>query len=248
MSFEGDLSKVVNIARSQIGVVERPVNKTLYGEWFGWNGVPWCAIFVSWVFDRAGKRIPPLQTPKGCAYVPTFVQHAKATGQWRPRGTYTPKAGDLIVFQFTNRPDHIGIVQGVLPDGRIHTVEGNTNAAGSRTGGMVAQLYRRSGILGFIDVRPTAPQIDWNAIRRWSAGIVLNKLQAVRTPLDANGWSEDIKTLQEALNIVQNAGLTVDGVYGPATFLNVAGYQSFRQNHYLRSSKFSRSFSKKSVG
>lgn len=37
------MSKVVEVAKSQIGVTENPVNsnKTKYGKWFGWDGVPW---------------------------------------------------------------------------------------------------------------------------------------------------------------------------------------------------------------
>lgn len=85
---------------------------------------------------------------------------------------------------------------------------------------------RIRGILAYATTPPPPPAPDWNAIRRWNAGLLLPKLQGVRTPLDGKGWNEDIKLLQQALNIVQNAGIAVDGVYGPVTFLNVAGFQN----------------------
>ena len=58
--------KIVDLAFKEVGVVEYPKNsnKTKYGEWFGYNGVAWCAIFVSWVYSQAGfplkKILPPL--------------------------------------------------------------------------------------------------------------------------------------------------------------------------------------------
>jgi hypothetical protein len=219
-------SGILDLAQKQVGVVEQPSNsnRQKYGEWFGWNGVAWCNIFLSWLYWHSGAPIPPLQTSKGCAYVPTMVAHAKKTGQWRPRGTYKPKPGDMIVFQFTTRPDHIGIVKAVLADGRIWTIEGNTNAAGSRTGGGVWEVYRRSGILGFIECKPKA---DWAALRRWIAGTTYNKLTGIRTIVPTNNsYNEDIKTVQEALNIVKNAGLKVDGVYGTATYLHMVDWQN----------------------
>ena len=43
-------------ARGYIGYTESPAgsNQTVFGAWFGENGVPWCDIFVSYVADRAG--------------------------------------------------------------------------------------------------------------------------------------------------------------------------------------------------
>lgn len=217
---------VLDVARKEVGTVESPPhsNRQKYGEWFGWNGVAWCAIFVSWVFWRIGSPIPPIQTKLGCAYVPTYVQHAIKTGQWRPVGTYTPKPGDLVIFKFTNRADHIAIVIAVLNDGRIWTVEGNTNAGGSRTGGGVFELHRRSGIMGFIDCKPKS---DWFAIRRWIAGVTLGKAQGVRTRVPVDNKSvDDIKTVQECLNVVKNAGLKVNGVFDEATFLHLIDWQN----------------------
>lgn len=219
-------SGVIDLAQEQVGTVESPPNsnRQKYGDWFGWNGVAWCCIFVSWVFWHVGSPIPPIQTSKGCAYVPTMVAHAIKTGQWRPRGTYTPKPGDLIIFKFGDRYDHIGIVKAILPDGRIWTIEGNTNAAGSRTGGGVWEVNRATRIAGFIDVTPKA---NWFAIRRWIAGVVLAKADDIRTkvPTD-NNYREDIKTIQESLNIIKNAGLKVNGVWDDATKLHVIDWQN----------------------
>lgn len=217
---------VLDLAQKQVGTVEKPKNsnRTKYGEWFGWNGVAWCSIFISWLYWHAGSPIPPIQTKKGCAYVPTMVAHAIKTGQWRPKGTYTPKPGDLIVFKFTNRADHIGVVKAVLPDGRIWTIEGNTNAAGSRTGGGVWEVFRKTRILGYIETKPKG---NWKAVRRWIAGVILGKTQKIRTQVPTNNNNrDDVKTIQEAMNAVKNAGLKVDGIYGDVTKIHVADWQN----------------------
>lgn len=221
--------RVLEIARQYIGTIEKPVNRTIFGEWFGWNGVAWCAIFMSFVHWFAGVRFPAIQKDKGTASVVSLVEHAKKTGQWRLKSSgYKPKPNDIIIFWFTTRPDHTGVVEAYLADGRVMSIEGNTNATGSRTGGMVARLFRRSGIYGYICVdNEVQAGVDLVALRKWLAAVTLNKLKEVRTrvPTD-NTYDADIKTIQDALNIGQNAKLTVDGVYGPATFMNVAGFQN----------------------
>jgi surface antigen len=53
---------------------------------------------------------------------------------------------------------HVGIVEAVVGDGTIVTVEGNTNAEGSREGDRVARhrwapaLGRRGALRGYIDL------------------------------------------------------------------------------------------------
>lgn len=70
-----------------------------------------------------------------------------------------------------------------------------------------------------------APQPDWQAIKRWNAGLVYNDL--IRLPkLDGSSKpSMEVGVLQNALNIVRNAGLKVDGHYGDATALHVLAFQ-----------------------
>src|SRR4030095_3678525 len=55
-------ARIVSVATAEIGYKESPIgsNNTKYGEWFGMNGVSWSAIFVSWVYDRAGQPLPPI--------------------------------------------------------------------------------------------------------------------------------------------------------------------------------------------
>jgi hypothetical protein len=148
--------RVLDLARGELGVHEEPFgsNKTKYGAWAvaqghnGMQGVAWCNIFVSWVLAHAGANEIPFY-----AYTPSSQAWFTKRGAFRDRN-YKPKAGDIVWFDFpndgVNRTSHIGIVEGVLADGRVACIEGNTNGAGGRTGGMVMRHNRaRSSIVGF---------------------------------------------------------------------------------------------------
>lgn len=117
---------VLNVARSQLGYIESPVNRTKYGRWFGWDGVPWCAMFTSWCAYTAGAG----DIIEKAAYCPSILARARRAGTVNR----TPSVGALACFDFDKDgvPDHIGFVEHVLSDGRIQTIEGNTGSPSSR--------------------------------------------------------------------------------------------------------------------
>jgi hypothetical protein len=88
---------------------------------------PWCAYFVSWAAQGAGTPIG--EAGQGFGSVAAVADWAQRTGRWNPAASGTaPQAGDLIVWGAT----HIGIVESVDPDGKIHTIEGNSSNAVTR--------------------------------------------------------------------------------------------------------------------
>ena len=89
----------------------------------------WCDIFVTTVFQREGLSG---LIGRECG-VERHIQIFKRLGIWNEDGTITPKAGDIITFNWDqdSQPnngfaDHIGIVESVS-NGIIHTIEGNSN-------------------------------------------------------------------------------------------------------------------------
>ena len=89
----------------------------------------WCDIFVTTVFQREGLSG---LIGRECG-VERHIQIFKRLGIWNEDGTSTPKAGDIITFNWdqNSQPnngfaDHIGIVESVS-NGIIHTIEGNSN-------------------------------------------------------------------------------------------------------------------------
>jgi hypothetical protein len=83
---------------------------------------PWCGYFVSWAAQQAGA--PLGEAGQGFGSVSAVSAWAQRTGRWTPSASGTPpQAGDLIVWG----GEHIGIVESVDPDGKIHTIEGNSS-------------------------------------------------------------------------------------------------------------------------
>ena len=124
----------LNAARGEVGVAEQPpgsndgpriaeYRRAVPGGPVG----PWCAYFVSWCARQAGT--PLGENGQGYASVSQVWAWAQRTGRAVPNGPgVRPQAGDLIVWGGR----HIGIVEGVLPDGRVQTIEGNSSDRVSR--------------------------------------------------------------------------------------------------------------------
>lgn len=117
---------IVRMAKSQVGNRESGNNRTKYGAWYGMNGVAWCAIFVSWVFAKAGSPLPSLQGrgSKGFAGVQAGAEALRRRGKLYR----TPKVGDIWLRRGpTWQQDHTGIVVAVHENGSFTTVEGNAS-------------------------------------------------------------------------------------------------------------------------
>ena len=88
----------------------------------------WCDIFVTVVFQRQGLSE---LIGRECG-VERHIQIFKRLGIWNEDGNSTPKAGDIITFNWDQNSqqndgwaDHIGIVEKV-ENGIIYTIEGNS--------------------------------------------------------------------------------------------------------------------------
>lgn len=124
------LEKVVNLAEKQIGTVEQPPrsNRTLFGEAYGANGVPWCVIFIWWLFCVL-KLARLFYGGKRCASCSQLLEWAKETGQ-----TVKPaeaKRGDVLFFNFDggSTPEHCGMLrERAVQNGLevFYSIEGNT--------------------------------------------------------------------------------------------------------------------------
>ena len=152
-------NKVVEVAKSQVGYLEKKSNSDLdsktgnagrsnytkYGEWYGVNPALWCAQFVCWCFAQAYGSIAKEMLCGGySAACETMRSRFIKAGRYDKN----PKVGDCIFFSGTRHAgaNHIGIVWKI--DGsRIYTIEGNTSGANGvvdNGGGVALKSYSKS--------------------------------------------------------------------------------------------------------
>lgn len=144
--------KVLEIARSQIGITEYPPNSNnvkyntaYYGQpvYDGLWGCefPWCVVFLWWCF-RAAEMSDLFYDGYRTAGCGTLSDFYIKNGQFV---TYGYKKGDIVFFSFKKDFQHVGIIEEVNADGTYTCIEGNTSsdAWGSQDNGGAVCRKRR---------------------------------------------------------------------------------------------------------
>ena len=135
-------AKSLALAATQIGTTESPAGSNLqkYGAWYGFNGVPWCAIFVTWCFANSGDtKVFRRGSRTAYAYWPEYQARA---GLYGLRITTSPEPGDLVVYHYNQ--GHIEIFEKWVDQakGEFQTVGGNTSESSDDNGGAVMRRQR----------------------------------------------------------------------------------------------------------
>ena len=140
------MKSLIDIARAEIGQTETPKNsnRTKYGKWANLDGVAWCGLFVSWVYEQAGKPMPRIGFRfNGFAGCQTAVAYFRK----ERKIVTTPQEGDLVFFDWNNdkRHDHVGLFVKWLDKDHIETIEGNTAIGNDSNGGnvMIRKRHKR---------------------------------------------------------------------------------------------------------
>jgi peptidoglycan hydrolase-like protein with peptidoglycan-binding domain len=200
---------VIQTAAAENGVTENPPHssKTPYGKWYGMDGVRWCAIFVSYVFDKAGLPLGHIDSPKGFHYCPSAYNY------WKRNNCLTsaPQAGDIVLFDWDGDgwSDHTGIFnQWIKPHETFTAWEGNTAPNNNSNGGQVL-LRTRSVKEVKAFVNPT---------------VFGEQVPAAPTTLQKGSIGSSVTRLQKLL---YDLGFTIaiDGVFGSGTEKLVAKFQ-----------------------
>jgi len=143
------MNKIVEIARAEIGTKENPPNSnvTKYGEWFGMQHQPWCAIFVSWCYASAGKPITWGGYSHGYAGCQTAYNYFVKNGLL----VTDPMPGDIVLYDWNNdkRYDHTGIFVEWISKDKFKAIEGNTSLTNDSNGGEVMERVRSKKIAVF---------------------------------------------------------------------------------------------------
>jgi hypothetical protein len=149
------IQTLIQTAEAEVGVEEvngsncgPRVNEYKAATWLPADKAwPWCAAFICWIAQEAMRKASIHETAR--------FKRPRTAGAWdfenwslaqdsttwtrRPhRGDIQP--GDIVIFRFS----HIGLaVSAPDKNGNVRTIEGNTDAAGSREGGGVFRKVRR---------------------------------------------------------------------------------------------------------
>ena len=208
--------KILEVAAAEDGTKESPPNsnKNKYGEWYGLNGVKWCAIFVSWVYDHAGHPLEHIDTARGYQSCQSGYNFSKRNN----RITKDPQPGDIVLYDWGSDGvcDHTGIfIKWIDADKTdFQAWEGNTEKGNDSDGGKVMLRERKRSLvrafaspLALADASPMATDDTLEKGDKGSAVAVLQKL------LFDLGFT-----------------ITVDGIFGSGTE-NII--KEFQQKHSL---------------
>lgn len=227
------INAVINIALAEVGYLEKATNANLddktanagsnnYTKYWrdiypAYQGQPWCACFVTWVFVVAFGKVMAQKLLKHYPYVycPTMADLFTLNAN--------PKVGDIVIFKHNGVFTHTGIVIKVSGD-QFWTVEGNTSGGSTiiaNGGGVCKKTYFNSNLPGTKFITPDYSKIqeikgDCNDTPNISTSSILK--------IGSNGSA--VKTLQKNLNTLIKSKLTVDGEFGTATYNAVIKFQT----------------------
>ena len=230
--------KVVAIAKKYLGCNERDgSHKKFIDTYNDFKPLPrnhkmtysaaWCATFVSAIAIETGLTdIIPVEC--GCGYM---IELYKKLGRWREDENYTPKAGDIIFYDWQDgadyaetddrgAPEHVGIVTAAA-GGVISVIEGNKNdAVAFRTVTVNGRYIRGYGLPNYAS-KATAPA---------PKPIIKCPYSEPKALIKYGSTGSGVKWVQWYLNKAAGEKLAVDGIFGKLT---QAAVTKFQKTHSL---------------
>lgn len=132
----------ISTAITQLGVKEIPKGSNagpeveIYLRSVGLGkGYAWCMAFVFWVVNESAIKTAIKNPLKKTAGVLDQYNSRPLLAQ------KVPQAGDVFIMDFGKGTGHTGFVEKVVGT-QVYTIEGNTNADGSREGYAVCRRKR----------------------------------------------------------------------------------------------------------
>lgn len=257
-----DADSVISTAAAEVGYSRWSDREpgTKYGRWYaeqtgssyyGTSGVPYCAMFVSWVMAQAGAKCEGIPG----AYCPWILTAGRKAAKTVP--TASARKGDVVLFDWESdgTSDHVGLVV-ANSGGVLRTIEGNTN------NGCVARRTRSySTVIGVIrpdydgsvaDASAQGRAIDVDGV--WGRDTTTAVQKALGTEQDGTvsdqyaghkadnpglssaSWEwHDTTTLGSDMvrSLQRKIGASVDGIAGTKTFKALQKYLGTVQDGHI---------------
>jgi hypothetical protein len=133
-------------AEKHIGYREEPrhgINDNMFGRWYTWNFVAWCAIFESYCFYRSG-------TPKYRYAAVERIYYDAMNNNNHLFIVRNPKRGDIIGYNIGgDRFAHTAFFDHWVDDRTLTDLGGNTGPTSISNGGMVMKQQRSRSMVSF---------------------------------------------------------------------------------------------------
>jgi hypothetical protein len=128
MSAEAVIDQLLKLHHQELGrsdSMQSPLgsNNVKYNTWYYGHKVSgrdfmWCAAYQSWVNAMAGVPMDIYPRAAGVVFVRDYFKQ-------RGRIFQTPKPGDYVIFIFSPKEHHIGMVEKLESGGKFTSLEGN---------------------------------------------------------------------------------------------------------------------------
>lgn len=158
------LTEALKVAVTQIGVMEDPPGSNkgpVVDQYLASVALPpglfWCAAYVYWCFNKAAVKLNKNNPLVKTGHVMTHWNKTAGKKILTAEAIDKPsliKPGHIFMLNTGGSSGHTGIIEKV-DGGFIHTIEGNSNNAGSRNGIGVFRLQRKISKInrGFIEYK-----------------------------------------------------------------------------------------------
>lgn len=239
---------IIDYAISQIGTKENPAgsNKVKYNTWYygkevSGSAYPWCAVFVSYVFNKC-NAISLFCGGSKSAYCPSIENYYKSIGAYHSNKNGKP--GDLCIMDFgKGRASHIGIVEKKNTDGTYTVIEGNTSTSSNDNGGCVMRRIRSTSVIrGFCRPKYDTDNTIQTTIKYSKNQFIKDVQSAIGAKVDGivgketlsktitvsktkNNRHAVVKPIQEYLNTLGFSCGNPDGIAGTKFDAAVKAYQ-----------------------
>jgi hypothetical protein len=225
---EAQIEKLLTFAETTIGWSdENNTKKTPVHTWYeGKFGNPdpgkyawdWCDGWVTYVTWKTGNELAA-HTGAGQCDTQAHAQAFRSAREWTD-GDQGIRRGDVVFFDWGDGIEHVGLVVGDGPTGKISTIEGNTLNAVAR------RVRSRSDVAGYgrpkygLGVTPTPPAPTPTPEVPVSGTVIFEDVYP-DAPV-----SESVRIVQRALDKFKSP-VTADGDFGLKTKAAYAGWQRY---------------------
>lgn len=243
----GTSSQYLAKARANLGMGDSPNSVT---RWYadmvddvGFVNAPWCNMAVSkWAVDSGNKAAV---LPNGLrAYTPWHAEdfqdiQAWYAGTWENVTNYA-KPGYIVFFDWggsntRSKIDHVGVIEKVLGNGRVQTIEANTGSPGV----CARRVRSHQDIAGFgrpaysapKPTKPTALKYPYKSSLMRFGWYNSPNVRRVQDQLNKEGYKPALaedgdfgRKTETAVKWFQRKNkLEVDGIVGPKTWARLFG-------------------------